>query len=112
MLGILDLRGAVIPVMDVRKRFRLPSRELRPADQFIIARAGNLTVALAVDAAHEVVEVQDADLIDPDAIQGDLEYVTGVTRTKDGLVLIHDLDTFLSPAEEKVLVSALERDDA
>ena len=98
--------------MDVRKRFRLPARELRPADQFIIARARFLTVALVVDATHGVVEVHDADLIASDAIPVETEYVAGVTRTKDGLVLIHDLDTFLSPGEERVLLTALEQEHA
>jgi len=37
-----------------------------------------------------------------------MEYVSGVTRTEDGLVLIHDLDEFLSPGEEKLLLKAME----
>lgn len=109
ILGILDIQGEIIPVVNVRKRFRQPERELRPADQFIIARARSLTVALVVDAAHSVVEVQDRDLIATDDILAGMEYVAGVTRTKGGLVLIHDLDTFLSLGEEKVLLAALEQ---
>lgn len=109
ILGILDIQGEIIPVVNVRKRFRQPERELRPADQFIIARARSLTVALVVDAAHSVEEVQDRDLIATDDILAGMEYVAGVTRTKGGLVLIHDLDTFLSLGEEKVLLAALEQ---
>lgn len=109
ILGILDIQGEIMPVVNVRKRFRQPERELRPADQFIIARARSLTVALVVDAAHSVVEVQDRDLIATDDILAGMEYVAGVTRTKGGLVLIHDLDTFLSLGEEKVLLAALEQ---
>jgi purine-binding chemotaxis protein CheW len=107
ILGILDIQGEVLPVIDVRKRFRRPAREIRPADQFIIARARSLKVALLVDAAHGVVEeAVDAQIAPDDFISG-MEYVSGVTRTDDGLVLIHDLDRFLSLEEEKLLLDAM-----
>ena len=109
VLGILDIHGEVIPVIDVRKRFRQPEREIRPADQYIIARARSLTVALVVDAAHSVVEEQGLDLIATDGILVGVEYVAGVTRTEDGLVLIHDLDTFLSLGEERILLEAMQQ---
>jgi len=112
VLGILDVRGMVVPVMDVRKRFRLPEREISPADQFIIARARSLTVALVVDATHGVVEEQGVDRIATDEILPGLEYVSGVTRMEGGLVLIHDLETFLSLGEERVLLEALEQGQA
>jgi purine-binding chemotaxis protein CheW len=107
ILGVLDIQGEIVPVIDVRKRFRMPAREIRPADQFIIARARSLKVALVVDAAQGVVEVA-AGQIHPDDFMSDMEYVSGVTRTEDGLVLIHDLDKFLSLEEEKLLFKAME----
>jgi purine-binding chemotaxis protein CheW len=106
ILGILDIQGEVLPVIDVRKRFRRPAREIRPADQFIIARARSLKVALLVDAAQGVVE-EAAGQIAPDDFISGMEYVSGVTRTDDGLVLIHDLDRFLSLEEEKLLLDAM-----
>lgn len=112
VLGILDIQGEVIPVIDVRKRFRQPERDIRPADQFVIARARSLTVALVVDAAQCVVEEQGLGLIATDDIVSGMEYVAGVTRTEDGLVLIHDLDKFLSLGEERFLLDALEHGQA
>ena len=109
ILGILDIQGEVVPVIDVRKRFRLPAREIRPADQFIIAKARSLKVALLVDAARGVVEETGSGQIAPDDFIADVEYVSGVTRNEDGLVLIHDLDRFLSLEEEKLLLEAVAR---
>ncbi len=108
ILGILDLQGEIIPVIDVRKRFRQPEREIRPADQFIIAKARSLKVALLVDAAQGVLEEAEAGHAAPDGFITGTEYVAGVTRTEDGLVLIHDLDKFLSLGEEKLLLEAME----
>jgi len=108
VLGILDLQGEVIPVVNIRKRFRLPERGIRPEDLFIVARAGSLKVALVVDEAHGVMEPEQ-EPVPPEAVVAGLDYVAGVTRTEEGLVLIHDLDTFLSLEEENSLSKALEQ---
>jgi len=108
ILGILDLQGEVVPVIDVRKRFRLPAREIRPADQFIIARTRSLKVVLLVDTTQGVAEEAGDGHTAPDDFIAGMEYVSGVARTEDGLVLIHDLDRFLSLEEEKLLLEALE----
>ena len=108
ILGILDIQGEVVPVINMRKRFRHPERKIRPADQFIIARARSLKVALMVDAAQSVIDDAGTGHIAADDILAGMEYVTGVTRTEDGLVLIHDLDKFLSPGEEELVREAME----
>lgn len=108
ILGILDIQGEVVPVINVRKRFRQPEREIRPTDQFIIARARSLTVALLVDAAQSVVAEAEPGHMAMDDILAGMEYVAGVARTAAGLVLIHDLDTFLSLGEEQLLLEAME----
>ena len=111
ILGILDIQGEIIPVINVRKRFRQPEREVTPADQFIIAKARSLKVALLVDAAQGVLKEAEAGHIAPDDFIPGMEYVSGVTRTEDGLVLIHDLDKFLSLGEEKLLLEAMEHEE-
>ena len=108
-MGILDLQGEVIPVVNLRKRFRLPERELRSSDQFVIARTGTLTLALVVDCTQSVVEASELELFPPERIVAGLGYLEAVTRTPDGLVLIHDLESLLFPGEEALLAQALER---
>ena len=107
VLGILDIQGEVIPVINLRKRFRLAEREIRPSDQFIVARTRSMKVVLPVDAVESVVEEAELEPLAPAGVMAGMDYVAGVTRTAEGLVLIHDLDTFLSSEEEKALADAL-----
>ncbi len=105
--GVIDVRGRVLPVIDVRKRFRFPEHEIDPSDQMIIANTSRRTVVLAVDDTAGVVELADEAIIPAGNILPDLEYVKGVVRLEDGLILIHDLDAFLSLEEEEKLDDAL-----
>lgn len=105
--GILDLQGEIIPVINLRRRFRLPEKPISCDDQFVIARTPRLTVALAVDGTLGVTELSGQAVVEPEAIVEGTGYLAGVTRTADGLVLIHDLDTLLFPAEEELLSNAL-----
>jgi len=107
VLGALDVAGTVLPVLNVRRRFRLPEREIRPSDQFLIARAGDRPVALAIDAAAEVLELSPVQFVAASAVAPGLEHVQGVARMSDGLILIHDLETFLSLDEAAALDRAV-----
>ena len=107
VLGVLDLQGQVIPVINLRQRFRLPEREIRSSDQYVIARANALTVALAVDGAESVLDESGEAVIAPDDILTGMGLLEGVIRTEDGLVLIHDLATLLFPEEQRLLAQAL-----
>jgi len=107
VLGVLDVRGTILPVLNVRRRFRLPERDIQPDDQFLIARAGGRPVALVIDAAAEIVELSPAKIVAADAVAPGLEHVQGVARMHDGLILIHDLETFLSLDEADALDRAM-----
>ncbi|HJV67366.1 MAG TPA: chemotaxis protein CheW [Geomonas sp.] len=107
VLGILDLGGQVVPVINLRRRFRLPERELRSDDQFVVAKAGALTVALAVDAAGEVLEEGELELVPPESVVAGTAFLEGVAATREGLLLIHDLESLLFPSEERQLSQAL-----
>lgn len=111
VLGVLDLQGQVIPVIDLRRRFRLPLRPIRTSDQYLIARANARTVALVVDGAESLLECGDGAIIAPDDITAGTGLLEGVTRTADGLVLIHDLASLLFPEEEALLARALGEDE-
>lgn len=107
VLGIVNVHGAIVPVVDVRKRFRLPVRESSLDDHLIIARTPSRTVGLVVDATSGVIERREAEIASPRGILPSMDYVEGVVKFKDGLILIHDLETFLSLAEEKALEQAI-----
>ena len=110
VLGALDVEGRVLPVLDVRRRFGLRQREITPADQFLIARTAPRAVVIVVDEAQGVIERPQAEIIGSSEIVPGLEQVEGVVRLDDGLVLIHDLEKFLSLDEARALDEAMNRE--
>ena len=108
VLGVINMHGLIIPVFDIRKRFRLPQREMQLDDQLIIASTSKRTVALLVDSVSDVIEISEEKIIAGENILPGMEYVEGVVKTEDGMILIHDLEQFLSLQEEKALHEAME----
>jgi purine-binding chemotaxis protein CheW len=108
VLGVINMHGQVIPVFDIRKRFRLPPRDTQLGDQMIVASTSKRTVALLVDSVSDVIEISEEKIIAGENILPGLEYVEGVVKTEDGMILIHDLEQFLSLQEEKALHEAME----
>lgn len=108
VLGIVNMQGRVIPVVNVRRRFRLPEREIALTDQLVVAHTARRAVALAVDRVMDVVKCSEQELIAAKSILPAVEYLGGVVKLEDGLILVHDLDTFLSLGEENSLDRALE----
>ena len=106
VLGLIDVQGQIIPVVNVRKRFRLPEPEIALSDHLIIARTARRKVALVADTVIGVVERSEAEMTAAGTILPGLEYIEGVAKLEDGLVFIHNLDTFLSLEEEKTLQEA------
>lgn len=115
VIGVINLGGRIIPVVSIRRRFRLPERELELTDQLIVARASwsdadagaDRLLALAVDAVVGVRDLSAAETIAAETILPGLEHLEGVAKTDQGLVLIHDLGTFLSLEEERALGAIL-----
>jgi purine-binding chemotaxis protein CheW len=107
VLGIVNVGGDVVPVYDLRRRFGLAEREIDLGDQLIIGRTARQKVALLVDSVSGVLEVAEEKIAAAEKILPDIEYVHGVVKLQDGLILIHDLDRFLSPEEERILDEAV-----
>ena len=108
VLGVVNIQGRVIPVIDMRRRFRLPEREIALTDQLVVAHTVRRPVALVADAVQDVITCAEQSLIAAENILPQVEYVKGVVKLTDGLILIHDLDKFLSLEEESSLDQALE----
>jgi purine-binding chemotaxis protein CheW len=105
--GIINVHGRVVPVLDVRARFRLPPRPLSCTDHLIIARVGPRLVAVRADRALDLVHVDEMQIEEARHIAPGADHVSGVAKLPDGLVLIHDLRTFLQEAEALALDEAL-----
>jgi len=108
VLGAINMQGRILPVLNLRRQFRLPEREIGPADQFLIASTGRRAVALVIDEAQEVIDLEQSAVIGSDRIVSDLAHFPGVVKLDDGLVLVHDLETFFSMQEADALDTAME----
>lgn len=116
--GVLDLRGRLVPVLDIRARLGLPPSPLGLTDQLVFARVprtregaappstGDRVVALRVDRALDLLPLPSVDIEDPRPVAG-AAHVAGVAKRADGLIIIYDLRTFLSLDEEGQLARAL-----
>ena len=109
--GVVNVRGRVLPVLDLRARFHLPARALDPSDHFIVAAAGPRGVILRVDRATHLAMIEEACIQAPETLGPGVDYVAGVAKVDGGMVLIHDLSTFLSAAEAAGLDHALDTVD-
>jgi purine-binding chemotaxis protein CheW len=105
--GAIDLHGDIVPVLSMRKRLGFADRQISPDDQFVIARTSRQSVALVVDTTLGVIERRAEDIISACKILPRLEQIEGLVRLEDDLLLIHDLDRFLSLDEQRELDLAL-----
>lgn len=107
VLGVINLRGRAIPVLNLRERFHLPAKEIEVSDHLIVAAAGARVVAFQVDRAVGLVEVPERSIAEAREVTQAAEYVDCVIVMPDGLILIHDPATFLSRSEGRALDAAL-----
>lgn len=105
--GIIDIRGELVPVFDLRRRIGLPRKPVATSDHFIVTQAGGRLATLWVDRALTLLELP-AEGADPaPEVPSRAEYVAAVVKLADGLVIIQDLLRFLSPSEEATLDGSL-----
>ena len=108
VLGVVNVQGRVIPVIDLRRRFGLTGRTLGLSDQMVVARTARRLVVLVADAVHGVLDYPGEVAVTAQQMLPGLVHLAGVVKLDDGLVLIQDLDQFLSLDEDQALVRALE----
>jgi purine-binding chemotaxis protein CheW len=103
--GIINLRGAVIPVVDLRKRFDMPPRDLTISTRLLIVRLSGQTLGLVVDDVTEVVTIPVTDIKPPPAVSDGLivNHLLGVCLSGDNLVMLLDIDRLLTKNEVAAL---------
>lgn len=109
--GVINVRGEILPVLDIRRRFGLTPRSAIHTDHMIIAEAGTRNAVFRADRATELISVSERMIRDAASITRSTEYVAGVAALPDGLLLIHDPESFLTAAESAELDAALRQDE-
>ena len=99
--GVINLRGKIISVVDLRKRFGEADVENSKKNRIVVVELDNRTVGLIVNAASEVLKIPPSDIEPPSSVflNGEIDYVTGVGKLKDRLVILLDLNKVLSSTE-------------
>lgn len=101
ILGVLNVHGSIVPVVDVRGRFGLAGRDMTPADSLVLARTRRRTVAFQANAVEGLVERSEQEVATAASVAPGMPYLDGVAKLDDGLVLIRNLSSFLSLDEER-----------
>lgn len=112
--GVINLRGRVIPVIDLHKRFDLPLVEETSNTRIMVVEVENVTVGMIVDSVSEVLRIS-KDNIDPPppVISGvDSAYLRGVGKLEDRLIILLDLNQVLHEKEKKHLEEVAMAQDA
>ena len=105
--GLIDYHGLVVPVINLRSRLKLPQQPVRVHDIFIIACTSNRTIALVADEAIGVVTPDTKDLVFETGFVSDFE-ASGFLRRDDGIILIYDIEKFLSREEDIEVQAAID----
>jgi purine-binding chemotaxis protein CheW len=105
MEGVINLRGQLIPIIDLRARFGMPRAEHTKNTRIVVTEIGTKRVGMVVDSVSEVLRLPlDAIEPAPEMITGvDTEYIRGVGKIEDRLIILLDLARIISGAEKREL---------
>jgi purine-binding chemotaxis protein CheW len=99
--GVINLRGKVIPIIDLRRRFGLQSKEHDKHTRIIVIEINTMIVGFVVDSVSEVLRIPASTVEPPPPVVAGLEseYISGVGKLEDRLLILLDLDRLLSRAD-------------
>jgi purine-binding chemotaxis protein CheW len=103
--GVINLRGIVTPIIDLRSRFEIEEMGYTDSTRIIIVSVGTIEAGLIVDAANDVIDLS-ADSIEapPEVVGGvDTEYIKSVAKVNKRLLVLLDLDKVLNPDKLEVI---------
>ncbi|MCX7921423.1 MAG: chemotaxis protein CheW [Clostridia bacterium] len=106
--GLINLRGKVYTVFNLRKKFNLPTMEFDDSTKIIIVKEKSVMVGFIVDEVNEIITFDDSNIEStPEVIAGfDRKYLGGVAKRDDKIVLILDLVNILSLEDQKLANSS------
>lgn len=101
VLGIINLRGNVVTILDTRRRFALPEREPDDDTRFVILEVADNTVGILVDSVSEVMRLRQSEIEHAPNVGNDesSKYIQGVASRESNLLILVDLDKLLSDSE-------------
>lgn len=106
MLGITNLRGSVLPVIDLQKRFGMPEQEQTSETRIVVANMDGVKIGMVVSAVSEVLTIEDSVIEPPPPMVSNInsEFISGVAKIDKRLVILLDLAKVLT-VDEKAQVA-------
>jgi purine-binding chemotaxis protein CheW len=110
--GLINLRGTVIPVMDLRARFGLASAELTDESRIIVINVGKRVIGITVDEVSEVLRVsgQQISAAPPTVASLGNEYLAGLIQLEDQILMLLDVEHIFDTADEAAIEAATSGD--
>ena len=104
--GVINLRGKVIPVVDLRKKFDLAEKENDEQSRIMIMDIQGITMGLVVDSVSEVLRIPSntVEPTPPMASNISAEFIKGIAKLEDRLIILLDMDRLLGRAEETAMI--------
>lgn len=101
--GVINLRGVVTPIIDLRERFDLETAEYTDSTRIIIVNIDDKEVGMIVDGANDVIDIPESTIEPPPEVVGSVEadYIHGVAKLDKRLLILLNLDKVLSRDELK-----------
>jgi purine-binding chemotaxis protein CheW len=105
--GVINLRGKVIPIVNLRKRFGFPPKENDRTTRIIVVELGGMVVGFVVDSVSEVLRIPKNITEPPPSIVAGIgsEYITAVAKLDNRLLILLDLERVLKDKEKQELAS-------
>ena len=106
--GLINLRSTVIPVIDLRTRFSLAENELTAESRIVVLNVGSRTIGIVVDSVNEVLRVPQEQIspAPPTVASSGNDYMTGLVRLEEYLLILLDVDRLLGDEDAQNLVTA------
>ncbi|MBP7603947.1 MAG: purine-binding chemotaxis protein CheW [Spirochaetes bacterium] len=101
IMGVMDLRGKVIPIIDLSRRFRIENGGAGEGKRAIVVDIRNKRVGLAIDSVSHVVKVEGKDIEPPPPIVKGISgrYIVGIAKLAEGFVIVLDIEQILTAEE-------------
>ncbi len=111
MKGIINLRGKIVPVMDVRLRFRKEPREYNDRTCIIVIDVNEISIGLIVDSVSEVLTIPEQDIVDPPKVNNNFgsRFIKKIGKVDSNVKLLLDCDKLLTENELNDFAEILEK---
>jgi purine-binding chemotaxis protein CheW len=105
ILGVIDLRGKILPIIDMSRRFGIEGDNTTEKARAIIVNIKDKKVGLAIDSVSHVIKVDSTDIEPPPPIVKGIsgKYIIGIAKVNDDFIVILDIDRIFATSELKVL---------